>query len=119
MPKDDRPILLSLDGGGAKGWSQLPLISGLVSLVMKGAGTHGEKISIDDSAEEGRVGEEDIYPCDYFVSSCLVSQSYTYDFLKGPYRREWNWRDQRYFDGSPGDVNKAMQRCMEGSAGRV
>ncbi|KIM26135.1 hypothetical protein M408DRAFT_330721 [Serendipita vermifera MAFF 305830] len=66
MSKDGRPILLSLDGGGAKGWSQIPLISGLVSRIKKAEIAREEKITEESYASRKELKEENIYPCEYF-----------------------------------------------------
>ncbi len=113
MSKDGRPILLSLDGGGAKGWSQLPLISGLISLIKKGTRTHDEKSGFDGPVADEMLSEEHIYPCEYFVSSHSELQHYIDIPNQGPYCRQWNWRDQRDPDGSPRDVNCPVQRSLE------
>jgi len=59
MSKDGRPILLSLDGGGAKGWSQLTFLHSIICLIKK------KTLKNDDTAE---LLFENIYPCEYFVS---------------------------------------------------
>ena len=66
MSDERRPkILLSLDGGGAKGWSQLDILYDVIKRLKE----RKRKPYGKSDLEAGQtLKEEDVFPCDYFVS---------------------------------------------------
>ena len=52
--------MLSLDSGGAKGWSQLSIIHDMICNI--------RQEFQEDLTEDLHLSESDTYPCEYFVS---------------------------------------------------
>ena len=77
MEDDHRPkILLSLDGGGVKGLSQLDIIAEIVRRIKNKSKADSGNSSL--AADEG-LKDDQIYPCEYFVSQSdsVIVSSYT------------------------------------------
>jgi hypothetical protein len=65
MSDDRRPkILLSLDGGGVKGLSQLDILAQIIRLIKDKLRADSASHSL--AADEG-LKDDQIYPCEYFV----------------------------------------------------
>jgi hypothetical protein len=70
MSDDRRPkILLSLDGGGVKGLSQLDILAEIIRRIKDKLRADSGNHSL--AADEG-LKDDQIYPCEYFVSQGLL-----------------------------------------------
>ena len=85
MSDDRKPkILLSLDGGGVKGLSQLDIIAEIIRRIKEKPKADSGNSSL---AADEALKDDQIFPCEYFVSQSVSVVFSSHAIGIGPYRR--------------------------------